>query len=58
MQQITSMMASEDPNSKFLREVQNNNIEGIKKALKKGADINYVDSSGNFALLLANGSKK
>ena len=56
MQQITSMMASEDPNSKLLEEVQNNNIKGIKKALKEGADVNYVDESGNFALLLASNS--
>ena len=47
------MMASEDPNSELLREVQDANIEGIKKALKKGANINYVDKSGRFALLIS-----
>ena len=47
------MMASDDPNSKLLRAVQEKNIKEIKKALKKGADINYVDTTGNFALLLA-----
>ena len=46
-------MASEYSNKEFLREVQSKNIKGIKKALKKGADINYVDKSGRFALLLA-----
>ena len=47
------MMASSHANSELLREVENNNISGIKKALKKGADINYVDKSGRFALWLA-----
>ena len=47
------MMASEDLARELLREVRNRNIKEIKKALKKGADINYVDESGNFALLLA-----
>ena len=46
-------MASEDLNSKLLMEVFNANIRGIQKALKDGADINYVNEFGSFALLLA-----
>ena len=46
-------MASKDPNSKLLDKVDNLSISGVKQASKEGADINYVDELGNFALLLA-----
>ena len=37
----------------LLREVAANNIEGVKKALKLNANVNYVDQDGSFALKLA-----
>ena len=46
------MMASEDPNFKLLEEVNNFSISGIKRALKEGADINYVDELGNLPYYL------